>query len=544
MRLWKILNKKKQKDIVKILLENRGIKSKKEVEEFLSPPKPSDLNLKDFEIDKKEIDKAIKRILRAKAKKEKVVVYTDYDADGVCGGTIVWETLHKMGLSVMPYIPKRLEEGYGLSEKGIDKIRQDFNPTLIITVDHGITAADKIKYAQKFKIDTIVIDHHVKSHKSPALALIHTTKLCATGIAWVFVRELIKNADNYLDLVALATIADLVPLLGVNRSLVKYGLEKLNKTKRIGLLALINSAGISIGNIGVYEVGHMLAPRINAMGRLMHALDAMRLLCTKDEQRASSLAHKLSSTNRERQLLTQESLIHAYKLFQTKNQESKLIFLVHESYNQGVIGLIAGRLVEKYYRPAIVIAKGDIYSKASARSISGFNIIETIRQASDMLVDCGGHPMAAGFTVKTDHIEILQKKLETIVETKLKDNLLIHTLKIDSEISLKDINWELYRALQSLEPYGIGNPQPIFAAFGVHEKEARLIGKDSRHLKMKISDANGKEFDTIGFGFGNIFPDLAQNPNLDICYTIEENNWNNHRSLQLKLKDVKMNVEN
>lgn len=555
---WKILNQKKEEsdkdkveEIVNIILKNRGLKTKKEIKNFLNPLHPSEYKLNELGIDKKEVTKAIKRIIRAIEKKESIVVYADYDADGVCAGTIVWEVLHQLGANVMPYIPHRKEEGYGLSKLGIDKVKKEFNPKLIITVDHGISASDKIKYAQKLGMDIIVIDHHVKSRKPPALAIIHSTQLCASGVSWVFIRELAQQVnlnkqkiDLYLDLVALATIADLVPLLGPNRSIVKYGLEKLNKTNRVGLLALINSAALEKGKIGVVEVGHMIAPRINAMGRLMHALDAMRLLCTPDVDRAYNLANTLNLTNRKRQLLTADTILHAKNLYREFKKDSKLIFIAHESYNQGIIGLVAGKLVEEYFRPAIVVSKGEIFSKASARSVVGFNIIETIRKADELLVDSGGHPMAAGFTVKTEYIEKLRQKLEKIVDGELKDKSLIRALNIDCQMDLTDINWNLYQKLKTLEPFGVGNPEPLFVARSVVIEGLKLVGRDSKHIKMNLSNGNGYNISAIAFGLGSLYRDLFDRKPIDIAFTMDEDRWNGESKLQLKIKDVKISQKN
>lgn len=547
MKSWQLLSNKKItniKDLINILLKNRGLAGKKEIEAFLNPPKPQDLKLADLEIDSRQVKKAIGRIKEAKKNKETVVVYTDYDVDGVSGGTIIWEILHKMGIQVMPYIPHREKEGYGLSKEGIDATIKDHHPKLIITVDHGITGGKHIKYARKLGIDIIIIDHHVKNNspsgQSPAYAVIHSTQLCATGVAWIFARELYSHVDSYLDLVALATVADLVPLLGPNRSLVKYGLVRLNQTTRIGLKVLIKAAGLEEGKIGIYEIGHILAPRINSMGRLLHALDAMRLLCTPDENRAIMLAQKLNSTNKNRQTLTEDTILHAHNLYSKIKTTKKLIFIAHESYNQGIIGLVAGKLVESYYRPTIVVSKGEIYSKASARSISGFNIIETIRSASELLVNSGGHPMAAGFTVKTEYIEVLQKKLEEIVEKELKVELLTNTLKIDSVIDLSDITRGLLEILNQLQPHGIGNPLPLFMSEKVQVDNIRLIGKDGKHLKLLLSTTSGKSLEAVGWNLSKLYDQISRAKNINIVYTVEENNWNGRTNLQLNIKDVKI----
>ncbi|MBI5465458.1 single-stranded-DNA-specific exonuclease RecJ, partial [Candidatus Gottesmanbacteria bacterium] len=458
MRKWKILHQK-TKEIIKVLLKNRGLKTKKEIEEFLNPPNPSNLEPKTLNIKTSELVKAVKRIKKAIKENESIVVYSDYDADGVCGAAILWETLNELGAKAMPYIPHRVEEGYGLSQKGIDFVKKEHGASLIITVDHGISSLEKVAYAKKQGIEVIVTDHHVppKVPKVPKVPTIHTVDLCGAGVGWILAKELQKipgikgakfrESESYLDLVAIATIADMVPLTGANRTLVKHGLEELNKqsfssnqTKRIGLEALIKETGIKKGGIGVYEVSHILAPRLNAMGRMEHAMDSLRLLCTRNKERAYELARHLDRTNRERQRLMEETSFHAENLLikhaAACQRGTKLIFLSHASYNQGIIGLVAGKLVEKFYRPAIIVSLGEEYSKASARSINGFNIIETIRKAQDLLVDAGGHPMAAGFTVETKKLPELEKRLMEIAEQELDSEKLTRVLKIDCEINL------------------------------------------------------------------------------------------------------------
>ncbi|MBI2431192.1 MAG: DHH family phosphoesterase, partial [Candidatus Levybacteria bacterium] len=396
MKKWKIIGKSKTGNILDLLLQNRGIKTKKEIEEFLHP-KLESVTTKTVGVDQKQLKIAVKRIQKAIEDKEQIVVFGDYDVDGICGAAILWETLYALGASVIPYIPHRVDEGYGLSKTGISNIQSQMsNVKLIITVDNGIVANDAVEFAKREGIDVIITDHHVPGKKLPkAHAIVHTTKLCGTAVAYLLAQEF-KILEDHLGLVALATVADLVPLTGANRTLLTYGLNILQKTKRTGIMAICSEAGIDQRTIGTYEIGHVIAPRLNAMGRLEYAMDSLRLLCTKDQQRAKLLAEKLGSTNRERQELTLETVLHATSGI--RNQESgirkKLLFISHESYQQGVIGLVAGKLVEEFYRPAIVVSKGEKVSKASARSVHGFNIIEFIRLASEHLVDVGGHPMA------------------------------------------------------------------------------------------------------------------------------------------------------
>ncbi len=549
--------KVKSEEITKQLLINRGLKSKKEIDLFLNPPDPYALDSHDVGINSQELKEAIKRIGKAIENKESVVVYADYDADGITAGAIMWETLHRLGATVMPYIPHRVEEGYGLSIKGIEAVREQFDPSLIITVDHGITAWEKVAYAKKLGIEIIVTDHHVKPNKLPACTIVHTTKLSGAGVSWFLSKELIKHSsfsihhsafDDYIALAAIGTIADMVPLVGPNRSIAKYGLIGINKTNRVGLESLIEDAGLSKGSLGTYEISHMLAPRLNAAGRIEHALDALRLLCTKQKDKAILLAQKLGITNKERQQMTIDTTAHALQGLSLRAQGEtlrKLLFVVHESYNQGVIGLVAGKLVEEYYRPAIVVAKGDIVSKASARSIAGFNIVEAIRSCSDILVDVGGHPMAAGFTVETKHLKKLQERLEAFAEKKLDEASLTRTLRIDAEIPLALVTEELWQQLRDFEPFGFGNPEPVFATRDVKVVDTRLVGNEGKHLKLRLHSSVipaqagiQSSIDAIAFNLGNLSGKLRPGTSIDIAYTVDMNVWNGDKRLQLKIKDI------
>jgi len=554
---WKIFSKtltSNNKKIIKILLENRGIKTKKEIEEFLSPKKPDDFIAKDLGIDAKEIAKAIKRIKKAIANNEGIVVYGDFDADGICATAILWETLYKLTKNVLPYIPERVSEGYGLNRDSISKLKADSSKLgLIITVDHGITAAEKIEYAKELGIDVIVCDHHQAGKEKPkCAAVVHTEKICASAIAW-FLASKIQNTKykirEYLDLVAIATIADLEPLVGVNRSFAKYGLEILRKTNRCGLLAIFEEAGIKKEDIGTYEVGYVIAPRLNAMGRMEHALESLRLLCTGNSGKAKEIAAKLGLTNKERQLLTRETVKHAVENFRLCPADSagyggqaKLIFISHESYNQGIIGLVAGKLVEEFYRPSIVISKGEVYSKASARSINGFNIIEAIRTQSDLLVDAGGHPMAAGFTIETTKLEILKQRLTAFADIQIQPELLEKNLKIDLELPFPVITLQLWEEVQKISPFGLGNPEPVFMSKAI-VADWRTVGSEGKHLKLTLRGQRAENerenvFSAIGFGMGKLASELKVDQEVEIAYNLSLNEWNNKKHLELKLKDL------
>lgn len=548
---WVILDESRSKNhelridkLISLLLKNRGLHTREEKEAFLSPDLLT-VTPKNVGLDLSQLKKAVKRILQAVEKREQIIVYGDYDVDGITGSAILWETLHSLGANVMPYIPHRIEEGYGLSKIGLDNVIAKYKDVkLVITVDNGIVAHHAVDYANQHAIDVIITDHHMaqgSGHGDPdAYAIVHTTALCGAGVAYLLSKELKKDTgdDIHLELAALGTIADMVPLTGANRTIVYHGLKKMFTTKRHGLLALFEEAGIDhTRGITASHVGYTIAPRLNASGRLESGMDSLRLLCTRDKKRAKDLAFTLGQINSERQMLMKNASFRAIENLK-KLTIKNLLISVSEDYQEGVIGLVAGKIVEEYYRPAIVIAKREKHSKASVRSVKGFNIIEFLRSHSDYFVNVGGHPMAAGFTIETEKIEIFQKTLETAAQTAISSELLIRTIMIDAEISLNIVTPELYSALLKLEPYGMGNPEPVFLSKNVSVEDYRIIGKEGKHLKLRVKDDTSSEvFDAIAFGMGDRSREIQENKPIDIVYTIDENEWNGKKKLQLKLKD-------
>jgi single-stranded-DNA-specific exonuclease len=550
MKKWQVENRLKKKssefkveDLIKCLLENRSVTTKKEIDDFLNP-KLLQITTKSLNLNKKQIDKSIVRIKKAIKNNEKIIIYGDYDVDGICGSAILWETLNFLKANVTPYIPSRFDEGYGLSKEGIDNLLQKEKIGLIITVDNGIVANSAVDYANKKGIDVIITDHHVESNKLPnSFSIVHTTSLCGAGVAYVFSKLILKQKisenDDHLSLVCLATIADLVPLFGANRTFVKYGLLALRKTRRPGIIALLDKSKIKKENLGVYEIGHIIAPRLNAMGRLSSAMDSLRLICTTNKERAEKLSFVLSKTNFERQQLTVEVVGNAKEKVR-KKEIKNLIFIADKSYQQGIIGLVAGRLVEEYYLPSIVISKGEKFSKASARSVKGFNIIEFLRTASDLLVDVGGHPMAAGFTVETSKLELLEKKLFESAAKLIKKEHLEQVLRIDMELPVEFINLKIFKAIQELSPFGMANPEPTFLTKKLIIENMRLVGNDGKHLKLKLKkEIENFIVDAIAFGIGDSHG-LKVGDSVDVVYSLDENVWNGDSNLQLIIKDIRL----
>ncbi len=543
---WKIIEKNISpstvEQIISILLKNRNLTEEKDIKEFLEA-NTKKITLKSCGINEKEFSKFQERILKAINSNEKIIIFGDYDVDGICATAILWESLYSKSKNVIPYIPDRVDEGYGLSKKGIDNVLEKNPDTkVIITVDNGIVAYDAVDYATKKGIDVIVTDHHVKGKKEPvAFCLLHTTKLCGAGIAWVIARELgfesKANIEEKLVLATLATVADLVPLVAENRAIVKEGIEILKNTKRVGIQELLKEAGVDKQMIGVHTIGHVIAPRLNATGRIQSAMNALRLLCTKNLQKAQELSLMLGNINRDRQGLTEDSVEHA-KLLAIENTLSTNITIVsHKSYNQGVIGLIASKLVDSYYRPAIAIAIGETVSKGSARSIQGVNIIELIRSVSHTIIEAGGHPMAAGFSLETARIEEFSKALAEQAEKVVTEELLKRYVRIDMQLPFSLITMDLINEISKLAPFGMGNPEPIFATDSVVVLEIRKIGKEQNHLKLKV-EKDRIVFDAVGFGMADNV-DAVSGDSVNIAYQISENEWNGKKSIQLKLKDIK-----
>jgi single-stranded-DNA-specific exonuclease len=542
---------KRRQQIIKTLLANRGLTTPRQIKEFVNPPKPSQLKPSKIGINTQQLAKSLKRVKKAIKNQEQIIIYGDYDTDGVCATAIIWEVLYLLGAKVIPFIPSREAHGYGLSISGIKDIltkpipgldKPITKPSLIITVDNGIVAHQAAEFVKKQKIDLIITDHHTLPSKLPsAFAIIHTTQLSGAGVSWMLARELSlskpKLATNTLDLATIGTVADLVPLVGANRSIVKWGFNALKQTQRLGLKSLFRQAGINAQDLTTYHINFIIAPRLNAMGRLEHAIDSVRLLCTHRQVRAHRLADLLGETNRIRQELTWNLVAKAKQLL--GKPKDKLIIIDHEEFHEGVIGLIAGKLVEEYYRPTIIISRGREVSKASARSISGVNIIETIRQVDSLLINAGGHPLAAGFTIATKNLNQLKHSLISIADQTITKDHLQKKLDIDCTLNLNDITFSLYQDIEKLAPFGIGNPHPVFAISKASILSLKAIGQDNKHLKLILSSSSStKAISAIGFGFGNLFTHMTQGGQIDLAYTLDLNQWNGKKELQLKIKDI------
>ncbi len=551
---WKVLGKlstvkpeERIDEIMSIILNNRGIKSNRDYKKFIEPDNPFNIDLSDLGVSKTQIDIAAARILKAINNKESIVIYGDYDCDGITATAILWETLFHYSKTVMPYIPNRIDEGYGLSRKGINKVISDFNPSLIITVDHGVTAKEEIEYAKSRKIDIIVTDHHTLPQIKPnPYSLIHCTKISGSALAWFFAKELVRklHVGNYqlelkekLSLCAIGTITDLLPLKDENRSIVNFGLQQLRKTKRPGMLEIFSLTKILKDEIDTHHVAFIIGPRINSTGRLTQAMDSLRLICTKSTSQARKLATEIESINKERQKITLNDYSLVKQLI-NPSQPDKLIFIQSPNLNQGVIGLVAGKLVDDFYKPAIVICVGKSVSKASARSIAGFNIISAIRDASEFLIDCGGHPLAAGFTIRTDKIDLFKKKIFRIVNKQLIKSLLTEPVVADCQLQMSDLTLNLFQKLSLLKPFGFGNKEPLFLTDSLNITQARVVGSKGNHLKLKLKHLSGQEYEAIAFNKAHYYKKITKEGTSRIIYALALSKFYDNR-LELKIREIK-----
>jgi single-stranded-DNA-specific exonuclease len=534
----KLQDKLDNKTVLNLILKSRNIK---DLDQFLDPSSPLNLNLNDFGSYKKSFEKVIKILKSIKEKNQMIVVYTDYDADGITGGAILWETLYLLGFKVMPYVPHRKLEGYGFSKTGIDNVKKEFNPTLIISVDHGITKVEEIKYAKSLGINIIVTDHHLKGNKIPkAEAIFHIPALSGSGVAYFFAKEIFNYFSpvetrhaaslqnnfkfDYLSLASIGTIADLVPLTGPSRSVVKYGLASFPKIKRFGIKHILKQAEIEDKKITPYEVGFMIAPRINAIGRLEHAIDALRLLCTNDEKKAYDLASKIGNVNIERQELVEKSVKEARENLNSQLVNSKIknkiIILVSDKWHEGIIGLIASKIAEEFYRPTLVLTKTENGYKGSARSIPSFHITDFLRSLKKDLIDAGGHKQAAGFTLEKNQLNDFTKNAQKLAKKLIKDKDLERKIEADLKIPISKINLDLVKSLEALEPFGIGNPKPTFYSEGILTG-AQLLGKTNAHLKIFV---DGLEL--LAFNQADKFKSLSRGQKIKVVYNLEINRWN------------------
>jgi len=561
MKRW-IIAEKKSDDIIEQLLINRGIGPKGR-DIFLNPDFERDI-LDPFLLNGMLL--AVNRILDAINKNEKIGIFTDFDADGIPGGAIIYKLLKEIGIIPEVYIPTRVA-GYGLSIEGIKELISK-KCKLIIAIDLGITGKKEIEEAKKLGADIIVCDHHEfdkNNLPTDAFALLHpmlspkyqNKYLAGGGVAWKLAQAIIsklktkpvsssqgkneklKTLEKWLlDLAAISTICDMVPIIGENRVIVKYGLVVLNKTKNVGLKAIYEQARIT-STIDTYSVGFLIGPRINAPGRLEEATSSFHILVEDDFETARKISGDLEIANRQRQNMLDKILLEAKKKIKKRGLENnKVIVIEGKNWPPGLVGLIAGRLMDQFCRPVIVFSQNGNKLKGSARSVDNFHLLEALARAEQYLIKHGGHAKAAGITMELKHLKSLYDCLLSWADRRLTKEDLEPKIKIDAEINFanQEIDSKFTKEIKKFEPFGMGNPRPVFVSYNVIVKDKRLVGSENKHLKLKLVVGN-KIIDAIGFDLGNYEENLKANDKIDIVYTIDENVWNGNVSTQFKILD-------
>jgi single-stranded-DNA-specific exonuclease len=532
------------------ILHNRHIRDPSDIQDFISGTwQEPDLYLLP------DLARAVDILIRAIRRRERIAVYGDYDADGVTATALLVHTLAQLGADVIPYIPRRVDEGYGLN---LGALRHLYGQQvrLVVTVDCGVRAIREIDQARR-GLEFIVTDHHSVGRELPfASAVINPKRpdsrypfgeLSGVGVAYKLAQALIREAQachlpaqvdeqSLLDLVAIGTVADLVPLVGENRYLVRRGLEVVNQARREGVRALLRVTGLRPGSVTASSIGFGLGPRLNAAGRLGDAMLSYDLLASADAVEADRLAGRVNEQNRRRRTLTAQAYDLAEQLALSRQGADALLFAVDKTFMAGVVGLVAGRLTEAYYRPAVVVEQGDEISRGSCRSIKEFNITAALDECSDLLIRHGGHAAAAGFRVRNEQLEALADRLSAVAEQELSGVALSPTLPIDADVPLEAMDWEMMGWLDRLEPCGLDNPTPIFLSRNIPVAEARTVGSDSKHLKLALATAHEPR-DAIGFNLGDRMGELGER--VDLAYQLEVNEWNGSRNLQLNVRDFR-----
>jgi single-stranded-DNA-specific exonuclease len=537
--------------VLRQLLFNRNIHAAPEADSFLNAKPPADddpLNITDMGVTVERIESAI-------GNGEPVAIYGDYDTDGVTATALLVQVLATLGANARPYIPNRFDEGYGLNNAALDSLKEE-GVKLVVTVDCGIRSVAEADHAKRIGLDLIISDHHHVGEELPqALAVINPKRegdryeekfLAGVGLAYKIAQALVRrrtpqpiNGSDVLDLVALGTVADLAPLTGENRALVRNGLKVLNKAKREGVKSLMQVAGIKPGSADAGTIGFVLGPRLNAAGRLESALAAYDLLTATDVFKANQLASQLNQQNRERQDQTKQITAHARELALADDRGTPFLFAAHESYNEGVVGLAAARLTEEFYRPAAVARIGERDTKGSARSIKEFHITEALDMCKDLLIRHGGHAAAAGFTLANENVAGLADHLRQYAAGKLAGVDLRPALRVDMNVQPGELSLELALALRQLEPCGYGNPAPLFSAHGLEVKYPKAIGMDGSHLRLYLSDGAGT-VEAVAFKQAHWLKNMPNR--VDVVYALELNQWQGETKLQMNVKDMRKSI--
>ena len=542
--------------VIAQLLINRGLKDTKDIDAFLNPRLDYLVN----PLDLQGMAKTIERLKLAINKQEKILIYGDYDVDGITSTSLLFLVLSTFSSNVYYYIPDRSEEGYGISQKGI-KFALQYHIALIITVDCGITSHKEIKQLNNLGIDTIISDHHEPQENLPKAHSIINPKSCdyiykdlaGVGVVFKIVLALYKVLKKdpkplyeHLDLVALGTIADSVPILGENRILVKYGIEKLINSRKKGLKKLIENCkyDCSFDNLTVRDISFNLIPVLNSTGRIDNPKHAVDLLLTDSSYRADYLVDKMLKLNQVRKEITQKVLNEARKMASESKlmRRNKILVLSSNEWHPGIIGIVASRLMEEYSRPAMIISVSNGVGKGSGRNQGEFDFSKVLSSCSDLLVKYGGHQYAAGITILKEKIDVFRERINEI----LSDNqqISLHDepiVEIDALISLDKMNWDFLNYIEKFRPFGPGNPQPVFCGYKFPLASLKKVGKDEKHLKLSLGERR-KYFDGIAFQMADKYIDIINDNAINIIFQLGINSWNGKNAIQLIIKDIKSTV--
>jgi len=533
------------------LLVQRSIETYEQAKDFFRPS----LNHLHDPFLMKDMQKAVERIQKAIESNENILVYGDYDVDGTTAVSLMSSYLKSEYPNVATYIPDRYNEGYGISFQGID-FAEDNNFTLIIALDCGIKAIDKINYAREKNIDFIICDHHRPGEQVPnAVAVLDPKQndcnypykeLCGCGVGFKLIQALaskkgktIEDLVEYLDLVATAIGADIVPITGENRILAYFGLQVINTQPRAGFKAIINQ--IKKETLTITDVVFIIAPRINAAGRMKHGQYAVDLLTETNVQTAEVYAKEIEDFNTDRREADKQITIEALEHIETHKEQERFTTVVYsQDWHKGVIGIVASRLIETYYRPTLVFTKSGNMLAASARSVKGFDVYNALEACSEYIEQFGGHKYAAGLTLKEENYEAFKQKFEEVVESTIDKRLLTPEISIDTQIELNDITPKFYRILSQFAPFGPGNMSPVFMSDNLEDTGyGKCVGEDNKHLRLTVKQPNSNKIVCIGFGLGDKLNLIKDQGTFKAAYSIDENEWQGHVSLQLKLRDIK-----
>jgi len=532
------------------VLINRGLTDKDEARAFLQGGQECLLDpwlLKDMA-------KAVSKIEQAIAKGKQITIYGDYDVDGVTASALLYMFLQRLGAQVNYYIPERQSEGYGLNFQALESLLRS-GTGLLITVDCGISAIEEIDYFRQ-KMDIIITDHHQPPPQlPPAYAILNpkqpgcaypNKELAGVGVAFKLCQALWNKRHpgrapftEYMDLVAVGTIADIVPLLGENRIIAKLGLAQLENTSNIGLKALLQVSGLEKRKLSAGHIGFVLAPRLNAAGRISHAITGVELLTTADPQRALKLAEVLNQENQERQAVEREILMAAEQIITARQMENaKVLVLAGENWHPGVIGIVASRLVEKYYRPVVMISIRDGIGKGSCRSIPKFDMYQALSHCRDLLLQFGGHHQAAGLSILPENIPLLEQRLAAYADVTLTPEDYCPVLNIDAVVAMQEIDMAFLEQLASLEPHGVGNPEPVFLCQDLVLTGIRPVGSQGQHLKLRVK-SHDRVSDVIGWNMGDYIDRLHCNCHIDLAFKPDINEWGGLQTIQLTAQDLR-----